>query len=332
MAIPVLLCFEIESFETRLLVCCLTALLLATNIRLNNKEIITRTMIWLGDRSYSVYLVHLPIMHFLKANLSFHQHSSILFFTSGIIASIGLGGIQYSWIERRFRHKSLTRLHLYRVGLTLSFSSATLITISSLVQNNKVIAERVFVSKEIHLVRAQNCIDTTKTFDSCQWIAPNEKGKILLVGDSQAMAFGDGLIAAASELNLSTIVASRSGCPFGKIETDGNRELPCNSWQREVLNYALASKPELVIIANWSIGYTNPQLGWRKLIMANGQLANTRSEAVQTNESGISKYLRALSRAQIRVLIVGDGPYLPNLDTRTLASLFASRKILIRVC
>lgn len=325
-AIPFLLSIEIESFEMRFLACYLTGLSLITKAFLRDNKSILRMMVWVGDRSYSIYLVHLPLIYLLKAHTTLYDQSNILFYTSGVVACVSFGALQYVWIERRFRYTFLTSHHSLRAISLIFFSAAILIALLTLFQQTKLISDIGFVNKDLHLVRAKNCIDTSKPFDSCKWMAPNEEGKILLIGDSQAMAYGDGLIPAASELDLSTVVVSRSGCPFGEITTDGNRELPCNSWQREVLNYAIASRPQIVIIANWSIGYTNPQLGWRKLVMHNGQLAKSRLEAGKIYETGLRKYIQALSQAQIKVIIVDDGPYLPNLDTRTLASFVINRK------
>ena len=72
-------------------------------------DVITRKLEWLGDRSYSIYLVHMPLLYLANyspvtpidsgENRTFQS-------TIAVFASILLGALSYSKIENRYRNKS----------------------------------------------------------------------------------------------------------------------------------------------------------------------------------------------------------------------------------
>jgi hypothetical protein len=140
-------------------------------------------------------------------------------------------------------------------------------------------------------------------------ISPDYR-KILLVGDSQAYAWADGVIPAAKKLGYAVVVSSISGCPFGSLNSTGNHVVNCKSWQSEVLNYALKEKPDLVIIANLSSGYTMPESPWRTLIDENGVPANSQNANWLYFDSLFDVVL-PLKEKNIPVLIIQNIPSPP---------------------
>jgi peptidoglycan/LPS O-acetylase OafA/YrhL len=63
---------------------------------------------WVGDRSYSIYLVHMPLLYLAKHSPATQIGSSenrIIQSTIAIVASILLGALSYSKIENRYRDK-----------------------------------------------------------------------------------------------------------------------------------------------------------------------------------------------------------------------------------
>jgi peptidoglycan/LPS O-acetylase OafA/YrhL len=72
-------------------------------------EFITRKLEWLGDRSYSIYLVHMPLLYLAKISpvTSLGNSERRYIQTSvAVVASIALGSLSYSRIENRFRGRS----------------------------------------------------------------------------------------------------------------------------------------------------------------------------------------------------------------------------------
>jgi peptidoglycan/LPS O-acetylase OafA/YrhL len=71
-------------------------------------DILTKKLEWLGDRSYSIYLVHMPLLYLAKYSPVTQIGSSenrIIQSTIAAFASILLGAISYSKIENRHRNK-----------------------------------------------------------------------------------------------------------------------------------------------------------------------------------------------------------------------------------
>jgi hypothetical protein len=104
---------------------------------------------------------------------------------------------------------------------------------------------------------------------------------------------------------MNTVVSSRSGCPFSTIDTTGTKPLDCRSWQQQALLYALKTKPNVVVVANRSSGYTRPESGWRTFIDANGKAA-TRDNAVTIYEIGMKDVTKRLRDNGIGVVILQD--------------------------
>ena len=63
---------------------------------------------WVGDRSYSIYLVHMPLLYLASHSPTLQIGSSenrIIQSTIAVVASILLGALSYSKIENRYRNK-----------------------------------------------------------------------------------------------------------------------------------------------------------------------------------------------------------------------------------
>ena len=87
---------------------------------------------YLGDRSYSVYLFHLPILSILQYSPVFKMDNDVeilLRSTFGVVVSIIFGNLNYIFIEARFTYHSSQRklpfsknlLNLIYIFLPLSF-------------------------------------------------------------------------------------------------------------------------------------------------------------------------------------------------------------------
>jgi len=78
---------------------------------LNQKGVTSYTLKWIGDRSYSIYLCHLPIMHATREilnkeliNTSFYQNQYLYFFVF-ISSLIIISHLSYKLIEINFIEK-----------------------------------------------------------------------------------------------------------------------------------------------------------------------------------------------------------------------------------
>jgi hypothetical protein len=169
------------------------------------------------------------------------------------------------------------------------------------------------------------CTDRLFDPNRCTWNQAAASGTVLLVGDSAAYAVADGVIVAASRLGMSTVVNARSGCPFLTLNTTGHKTHDCPSWQRQLLSYALDTRPAVVVIANRSTGYTRPESGWRTVIDNQGAVANT-DNAARLYESGLNDVVRMLRAAGIGTVVVQNAPE-PGQETAGTGSFSSATSI-----
>lgn len=89
---------------------------------------------WVGDRSYSIYLMHLPLIYIAKNSPVFGDSRRLIVTGLSVIASILLGALIFSQIENRFRirgsvfnPKKKTTANIFAI-----FVALPLVTFSSL--------------------------------------------------------------------------------------------------------------------------------------------------------------------------------------------------------
>jgi hypothetical protein len=172
-----------------------------------------------------------------------------------------------------------------------------------------------------HAVVRADCVNSGIQPDRCRFGPADARGTILLAGDSQAYALADGVIAAGERLGLDTVATSRTGCPFLARESSGVHNYPCRSWQKEIVAWALAERPEVVVITNRSGGYVRPGKDWRTIARDDGSRADSVAEAAELYQRGLEPVVRDLAEAGIPVVIVAAVPEMTGYTDRT--SLFA---------
>lgn len=138
---------------------------------------------------------------------------------------------------------------------------------------------------------------------------------MLLAGDSQAWSWADGVIEGAALVGFDTVVSSRSGCPFAAIDTTDEKSLDCPSWQGQVLDHALKTRPRVVVIANRSSGYTRPELGRRTVLDGKGRPASA-ATAEGLYEAALESVVTTLRGAGIGVVILQNIPEPPRMEDR----------------
>jgi len=75
-------------------------------------DFLIKKLEWVGDRSYSIYLVHMPLLYIAKFSPVTQigsRENRIIQSTIAVVASILLGSLSYSKIENRFRNNGKSR-------------------------------------------------------------------------------------------------------------------------------------------------------------------------------------------------------------------------------
>jgi peptidoglycan/LPS O-acetylase OafA/YrhL len=80
-------------------------------------KIMRRIFQWLGDRSYSIYLIHMPLLFIVKFSpvfqIGFNEHRYVFSITA-VLLTLFLGSISYSKVENRFRNQTNSRISTFK--------------------------------------------------------------------------------------------------------------------------------------------------------------------------------------------------------------------------
>ena len=289
---------------------------------------IAASFVWLGDRSYSIYLFHMPLIYVAKYSpIVVIRENSLVSLTLALMSTLILGHLSYALVENRFRlkgsHETKRKISLRSAFMISSvFPLSLLIFIEYEVHNNysNILPEQSqYESEDTHQAFVRGCIDLEFNRKQCIWPAKKSKGEILVIGDSQAYAVADGVIIAGNRLNYDVVVSSVSGCPFIGLDTTGTKSVNCLNWQSEILKYIKEKKPNFVFIANRTNGYLNPDSGWRVFVDLEGREVRERNLALERYKEALITTLTKITRSSNAVLIQNI-PEPGFIDSNTLVS------------
>lgn len=251
----------------------------------------------IGDRSYSIYLVHLPLLYLSKyvPGVGAGEIQNFLVLIA-VFLSYALGAAQFYLVENRFRMET-SRIDGKRNNSV--FFVALLFVVFPLFVNVSMLVSikanfKPFISdvsppetRDKRLLFNRECMDKDLELEICELFISNDAPTVFLVGDSQAYAAADGVSKAINSLNLNFSAASASGCPFLESDSTGPKSFDCNIFKERVWNYILSEKPKLVVLANRTNAYLEPELHWRTLMKADGSPAKSSVEATEIYKASL---------------------------------------------
>ena len=213
-------------------------------------------LVLFGDISYSLYLVHWPLIVILRQKFGERDQVSLI----AIAISILLSVLIYRLIEDPIRQSKL--INGKRVAL---FSASLILVPIALVRmlpnfesnnqlNNSVSTQ---IPDEATLRQSEVTLGSNVCLDVHKIGLPDDISEciegdlslptIFLVGDSHSLSASEGVIAAAKSVGFNVMTWSRSGCPF--LVTSSVNRL-CNGNRDYLLDAIGKSKPSAVLIVN----------------------------------------------------------------------------------
>jgi peptidoglycan/LPS O-acetylase OafA/YrhL len=199
-----------------LLVCLSTAWLVGNPTHLR-KQGLHAVPVWIGDRSYSLYLVHWPI--FAYANNVFIENPplSVRIFLIGL--AVVLACVQYHFVEEKFRHRAMSGRYVTSLVMFPVIALSSLYGWMYLTRTDGADFRRDNVGFAAVCAYDSTFIDRFVEHDECKSSA---RPSIIVWGDSFAMHTVP-LVAASSTQGV--IQATRTSCgPFlGVAPTNGGQ-------------------------------------------------------------------------------------------------------------
>lgn len=199
----------------------------------------SRFSTFIGDRSYSIYLWHWPLLVF--AGLI--DTDSITGVVLALVLTLLLSMATYRWVENPFRFaRGRQRATFLALGLVVVGLAA-----GAAVGQAVKFGWGQSWTLGAHQAMQRDCDNPPIDPVRCRWGPEGQGPEVLVVGDSQAWASGDAVIQATARLGGSTVITAYNNCPFtaGVLPADGG----CAEWQMDVLNYIDSRKPDAVVVA-----------------------------------------------------------------------------------
>jgi peptidoglycan/LPS O-acetylase OafA/YrhL len=263
------------------------AVLLAGPATLVGRALSWRPLTWIGDRSYSLYLWHWPVL--LIPALAFGELSPVVILALLALCFV-LSAASYRFVENPFRRLQPKRRSVVFVAAIAATLVAVLASVAVIARGTVSVADQEPAPVQTAGVTQPDHVpgDLTPTFDQasadkaplledgcmidslevesprCIYGEATDGPKVVLFGDSHAAhwfpAFEQEVLASGGEL----LILAKTGCPSVTIpvwNNQTNRDYSeCYDWREASLDRINDYRPDVVLVANWS-GYRDHYRG-----------------------------------------------------------------------
>ena len=209
----------------------------------------SKPFVFVGDRSYSWYLWHWPVIVF--AATIFPSAPTILL--TGALISIIPALISFKYIENPIRLRQMSPKSIVGM-LAVSVATATALGVglfvgSSVSWNSSTVATAKEQIETNHLAAENGCHVFTPldlpSYENC-WFTEGAGVPIYVVGDSNAEQFSEALVGAGKTLTRPVSITTASSCPFLLNFATKSR---CATYMDNTVKWLSSQRPASVVIA-----------------------------------------------------------------------------------
>lgn len=251
-------------------------LLLYGNYSIPAGNTIRQLLKYIGDRSYSVYLVHWPVIYVFSASPFFHYFSEVWRILLSLVSIFVLSEALYKYVEirnlERFRTTDFPSKLIKKSILCFCIIPIIFSVIFMNISNtmNPLLSKEKFPD---YAGSADPQCNRLQTGKAC-WYNHKDSQKIaLLIGDSIAMGYSQAFIEQMKIQKLTAVTLGLLGCSF-ILPSDhlkstspelysilgtkaGDNEVSCFDHNRNILEFISQFKPELIYLSQHSIDSEN---------------------------------------------------------------------------
>ena len=253
---PVLMSLKVNSFLASLI-----AVILISSKSLDElPSILIEKLQWVGDRSYSIYLFHMPLLYLAKyspATQIGNSTNRTLQTIVALVAAVVLGSFSYSRIENKFR----TYEKRLPVGVKAKSRALLLALVSTLIlmvsMDFGVRNQYWGLDKNIpQPAYAGNldlkCLRDTEIGPPCIYTNTGATKTVLLIGDSHALQISQAVVDAAKSANWNSVVWGHGNCPvqFQRITSTRVSE-NCISVNLRMKEWVEVNEPDSIIVSQF---------------------------------------------------------------------------------
>ena len=249
--------FELDYSRNSFVATFLSALVIHTSALEETHRTLKRPLIWIGYRSYSIYLLHMPIFYTIQFSPVMHENyinNTLIWSLSGIFLSIICGSINFTFIESRFRNNSRFELLLNRRMLvSMLFLSAPLILGTMIVgAKNHYWGLEIDRKTQIQFAAEidQLCDGQTSLGSPCDYSITDSRRTLLLIGDSYATQISQIVIDTGNFLGWNVFVTTHGNCPIQFTDPQETLTNECLKDNLATLKWIQEHRPNSLIVSN----------------------------------------------------------------------------------
>jgi peptidoglycan/LPS O-acetylase OafA/YrhL len=215
---------------------------------------------WFGDRSYSIYLIHMPLLYVAKysqvTDLNYSKHR-VLESILAVIVTIFFGSLSYSFIENRYRNLDLRRSLKIKNWAWANFTFLAIPLVLYFLMYTSFNSKYLGLNKNIERPIAfwdtnQNCFNENVPTKPCVYNETGSVGKVMLIGDSHAAHIANAIVAASSNINYSTIIYALPGCKVRIRESTLIKVTDtCSQINGNLVQFIINNKPDIIIFSEY---------------------------------------------------------------------------------
>ena len=272
---------------------------------------------WLGEISYSLYLWHWPLFVFLI--ILFPDAGTISFGLVSIVSVLfAFWSFQFVESPIRLGTSSIaknTRMVL-ALAILLPLSTSVLQQVSIPYQKSLYDTYNYTNNREELASQKLSCADkwlSARLIDRCTKLVPQSKGSVLLIGDSQAESFSDGVVEASQQLRLNTRLFTFASCPVMDLKNKF-RPVACPS-NRKTMEFIYESRPTYLIVSNALVPYLEDD---NCPMRQDLQCANSRTDRIDDWFEAFASLVNYVGEIEQKTIFIMQTPYL-GYDSRGLS-------------
>jgi hypothetical protein len=223
-------------------------------------DFLIKKLEWIGDRSYSIYLVHMPLLYLANHSNVIQIGTSenrIVQSVIAVVASILLGALSYSKIESRFRGRGKSNIISFK---TISAASVLtlLLPLALFVVMDRGLKQQYWgLDRNIQQPPSAGQLDPKCLRDSeigppCIYTTTGATKTVLLIGDSHAGHISQAVVDAAKSAKWNAVVWTHSVCHI-----QFQRSIPeqvsdnCIEINNSMKKWVEESKPYAIIVSQF---------------------------------------------------------------------------------
>lgn len=276
----------------------------------------SKALVWIGDRSYSWYLWHWPLIVFTRIAISSNR---LVLLIAGV-AALAPALLSFNWVEERFRSgkrwQGRNALALGAACVALPYGTASFLEYGAVRGWASDQIDHLLDESALHGDEARGCDkDTHALFnDGCLWpaggdgtVSAPDTPLVVLLGDSNAGHITEPVAAAANRLGMDFRVDTVHGCPLADlhlVEPLGASRT-CHDEVAAVVDDAFSLQPDVVVLASASDRYLEED---NTVALTGGSAESVPEAKAQVWAEGLRRVIERFDAAGIPVVILHPVP------------------------